>query len=121
MTMLNFYKIKSIRHMLSTDACVTLILGLILSHLDYANAYLTALPNIILHKMQRVQNMTAKLVLRADKLTSPNQCLMQLHWLVIEANSKHKILTLVWKCLKGMAPMYLQNLLTLNLCYRPGL
>ena len=79
MAMLNFYKIKSIRHMLSTEPCMTLALGLILSHLDYANAILTGLPNINLHKMQRVQNMTAKLVLGADKLTSPNQCLMQLH------------------------------------------
>ena len=119
--MLNFYKIKSIRHMLSTEECVTLPVGLILSHLDYANAILTGLPNIDLHKMQRVQNMTAKLMFGADKLTSPSLCLMQLHWLSIEARIKHKILTLVWKCLNGMPPMYLQNLLTINPCYRPGL
>ena len=119
--MLNFYKIKSIRHMLSTKACVTLTLGLILFHLDYANAILTGLPNIDLHKMQRVQNITAKLMFRPDKLTSPKQCLMHLHWLPIEARIKHNILTLVWKCLYGIAPMYLQNLLTLNMCYRPGL
>ena len=74
--MLNIYKIKSIRHMFSTEACVTLALGLILSLLDYANAILIGLPNINLHKMQRVQNMTAKLVLGADKLTSPKLCLM---------------------------------------------
>ena len=121
MAMLNFYEIKSIRHILSTEACVMLILGLILSHLDYANTILTGLPNINLHKMQRVQNITAKLVLGANKLTSPKQCLMQLHWLPIEARIKYKILTLVWKCLNGMAPRYLQNLLTVNLCYRPGL
>ena len=90
-------------------------------NLDYANTILTGLPNINLHKMQRVQNVTAKLVFRADKLTSPNQCLMQLQWLPLEARTKHKILTLVWKCLSGMTPMYLQNLLTLNQCYRPGL
>ena len=107
--------------MLSTEACVTLTLGLILSPLDYANAILTGLPNLNLQKMQRVQNMTAKLVLRAKKLASPNQCLMQLHWLSIEARIKHKILALVWKYLNVMAPMYLQNLPTLNPCYRPGL
>ena len=73
MAMLNFYKIISIRQILSTDACVTLALGLILSHLDYSNAILTGLPNIDLHKMQRVQNMTAKLVLGAHKLTSRDQ------------------------------------------------
>ena len=54
---LNLYEIKSIRHTLSTEACVTLALGLILSHLDYAIAILIGLPNINLHKMQRVQNM----------------------------------------------------------------
>ena len=78
--------------MLSTEECVTLTLGLILSHLDYANAILTELPNIDLQKMQRVQNMTA---LVADKLTSPNQCLMQLHRLPIEARIKPRILNLL--------------------------
>ena len=38
--------------MLSTEACVTPALGLTLSHLGYANAILTGLPNINLHKMQ---------------------------------------------------------------------
>ena len=118
--MLTFYKIKSIRYMISTEACVTLTLGLILFHLDYANAILIGFPNIDLHNMQRVQNITAKLVLGADKLTNPKQCVMQLHWLPIEARIKHKILTLIWKHLNGIATMYLQNLLTLNPCYRPG-
>ena len=44
MAMANFFRIRGIRKYLNRDACQTLLLGLCISHLDYANAILMASP-----------------------------------------------------------------------------
>ena len=63
----NFVRICNIRKYLTTDACSTLILGLCISHLDYANALYYGLPNKTISHLQTVQSMCAKLTLRKSK------------------------------------------------------
>ena len=65
--MMNLQRIKTIRHMLSQEACHQLILGLVMSHLDYVNAILINLPQREIHKLQRIQNMAAKIALCKSK------------------------------------------------------
>ena len=40
----NFYNIRKIRNSLTINACKTLVQGLVLSHLDYANAIFVGIP-----------------------------------------------------------------------------
>ena len=54
--LLNFTKIKAIRPSLNTTACITLVLMLCISHLDYANAMLYGITKKLLQKYQRIQN-----------------------------------------------------------------
>ena len=61
--------------------------------------------------MQRIQNYGAKLILGKTKYDSNTQSLAELHWLPIISRIKVKILTLVFKCLRGKTPDYLMNLL----------
>ena len=61
--------------------------------------------------MQRVQNITAKLVLGKSKFHSSLECLWELHWLPINKRIQFKVLTLVFKCLDSAGPLYLRNLL----------
>ena len=70
--MSNFCKIHKIRDYLSKDACLVLVLGLIMSHIDYANGLLINVPNSSLEPFQRFQNMCAKLVLK-KKTSTPVQ------------------------------------------------
>ena len=58
--MWNLHKLKHIRKFLDQDTCHTLVCGLVLAHLDYANAILADLPNVEIAKMQQVQNIAAK-------------------------------------------------------------
>ena len=108
--MFNLLKIKNIWLMLNMEACKTLVQGLVISHLDYSNAILVGLPDNIIKKLQRVQNITAKIILNRDRRSSVTQCLKQLHWLPVRERIRHKTLTLLHKCLIGNAPMYLQDL-----------
>ena len=57
--MWNLQKLKAIHDILTEETCKTLIMGLAISHLDYANAILVGLPETDIHKLQWVQNMAA--------------------------------------------------------------
>ena len=85
-----------------------------MSHLDYVNAILINLPQREIHKLQRIQNMAAKIVLCKSKYESSWESLQELHWLPIHRQIQHKILTLVYKCVNGLAPDYLINLLPMQ-------
>ena len=82
-----------------------------MSHLDYMNAILINLPQREIQKLQRIQNMAAKIVLCKSKYESSQESLWELHWLSIHRCIQHKVLTLVYKCMNGLAPDYLINLL----------
>ena len=100
--------------MLTINACKTLVQGLVLSHLDYANAIFVDILKRNIQRLQKVQNMTAKLVLNRDKWSSSKESLKQLYWLPIQAWIDFKILVLTYKNLHGKAPEYLINKLKLK-------
>ena len=55
--------------------------------------------------------MWAKLVLNRSKYDSSKQALYDLHWLPIKARIDFKILTYMYNCTVGNAPLYLKELL----------
>ena len=119
--MINLQQIKLIRPFLNPEACTTIMLGLVMSHLYYCNSILVGLPDVSINRMQRVQNLAAKVVLGKSKMDSTSECFSALHWLPICSRINHKILTLVHKSIMGWAPEYLQNLLVVCKPGRPGL
>ena len=118
---INFQRIKAIQRVLTEQATETLVLGTVMSHLDYCNAILCDFPNTDISWLQAIQNMCAKLVKGATKYTSNEEVLYQLHWLPIRQRIKFKILTLVHRCINCQALMYLQNLLIQHPGARQGL
>ena len=119
--MFNYFKIRSIRHLLDATTTARLCLSLCVSHLDYYNSVLYSLPDVTIHKLQRVQNMCARLALRRSKSDSITQCLKELHWLPICQRIAYKILTLTHKCINKSGPKYLQELITPKRQPRSGL
>ena len=109
--MANFFRIRGIRKYLNRDACQTLLLGLCISHLDYANAILYGLPDVDINKLQCIQTMCAKLVLNHKKSDSATEALKELHWIPIRLRVTFKLLMVVHRCLHGDAPKYLKDLL----------
>ena len=65
--MWHLQRIKSIRPILTKESCETLIVVLVLSQLDYANCLFIGLPECDLQKLQRVQNIAAKIVLKSEE------------------------------------------------------
>ena len=61
--------------MMLKEACQTVVFGLVLLHLDYLNVILTNLPANAIHKIQRVQNIAAHIVLQDEQEPSTTKCL----------------------------------------------
>ena len=71
----NMLRLKYIRECLTKEAEIVLAGSMVISHLDGANAILANLPDTDIRIMQRVQLMTAKLVLGRNKHDSTTVCL----------------------------------------------
>ena len=119
--MFNYFRIKGIRRLLDIPTATRLCLSLCISHLDYCNSLLYGLPDNTIKRLQRVQNMCARLILRRGKWDSITQCLKELHWLPIHQRINYKILILTHKCLNGQGPLYLKELLIPHTQRRQGL
>ena len=115
--MANIQRIKNLRPMLTKQATETLVIVLVMSHLDYCNTLCICLPECDISPLQQIQSICRRFVLHEEQYYS----LKTLHWLQICQRIKHKLLTIVYKCLKSMAPAYLSNQLTINSIGRLGL
>ena len=117
----NLQRLKLIRKSLSLSPATTVALGLVVAHLDYANALYAALPAIEIKKLLRIQNMTAKIITGADKYDSSTTALKALHWFPVHLRIEYNIATLVVRSLHDLAPPYLQELVTITKTRRTGL
>ena len=111
--MSNFRKIRTIRSCLTQEATETLVLNLCISQLDYSNGMLMGCPAVLINRLQRIQNVCAKLVLnlKRQKFDSAKDALHTLHWLPVSKRIDFKIACQVFKCLNGNGPAYLLDLL----------
>ena len=107
----HLHNISSIRNCLSKESAITLVHAFISSRLDYCNALLVGITEISLAKLQRVQNMAARLVTKTRKRDHITPILRQLHWLPVRQRIIFKVLLLTFKALNNLAPDYLRLLL----------
>ena len=110
----NLNRIRRIRKFLNYESCKSVILGLVISHLDYCNALLLGLPSTSLLPLQSIQNQAAKLILNKRKYDSASECMRSLHWLPIAQRIKFKAICLVFKCIHKQAPDYLCAMLNMR-------
>ena len=102
-----------IRNLLDTKSTETLVHAFTTCHLDMCNSLLCGLPDshTSISKLQRIQNSAARLVTRtrfSDHFTS---VLHDLHWLPVKFHIMYKIRLLFYKCLHGLVPEYLTDLI----------
>ena len=107
-------KLRYLRDYMDIEELKIVASALVLSYLDYTNSLYIGLPDCDISKLQRVQNIAAKTILKRKKFDSATEALKELHWLPIDLRIKFKILCFVYKCLDGNAPEYLQNLLVIR-------
>ncbi|KAK7101513.1 hypothetical protein V1264_019887 [Littorina saxatilis] len=106
------HKISTICHTLSSQTTNTLVCAFVLSKLDYCNSLLSGCPLYLLHKLQKVQNSAARLILKARKRDHATPLLRTLHWLPLQTRIDYKLSTLCFNFFSGSSPAYFSELLT---------
>ena len=87
------------------------------SGLDFCNSLLYGLKGNQLQKLQRVQNVAARVICNISRYVHISPSLYKPHWLPVSYQIQFKILLLVYKTLNGLAPLYLSELIELK---KPG-
>ena len=82
-------QLRPIARSLSTEAAKTLLHAFISSGLDYCNSLLFGVPDVLLRKVQSVQNAAARLVTGAKRRDHIMPVLQQLHWLPVRRRFRH--------------------------------
>ena len=100
--------ISSIRDSLTDEATIQLVHAFVSSRIDYCNSLLYGIPEYAIKRLQRVQNLAARVVTRSSKYSSITPTLKKLHWLPVKYRMIFKIVLLTFKAL---APNYLKTLL----------
>ena len=65
----------------------------------------------LLNRLRLIQNTAARIVTLSKRFDHITPTLSKLHWLPLNYRIHFKILLLVYKCLNGLAPTYLSELL----------
>ena len=105
-----FYHIRNIgkvRQYITNDACKNLVQALVTSRLDYGSALLQGLPQVLIERLQRIQNCAAHLITRSRMSEHITPVLRELHWLPVKYRLRFKVNTLTYKVLNGLAPAYI--------------
>ena len=108
-------KIGIIRKYLSDDPIGTLVHSFVTLRINYSHSLLVNLPNCVLSKLQKMQNVTARILSRRRDAPDISPVLIDIHFLPILLRICYKINLLTFKsCLHELRPRYLKNLLSPN-------
>ena len=106
------YRLSKVRKYMDRRSFECLIHAFVTIRLDYCNAVLCGASQHLKRKLQRVQNTAARILVgNVKKYDSITPTLRELHWLPVEKRIDYKVLLLTFKCIHGLAPSYLCELL----------
>ena len=112
-----FLKLRSIvriKSFLTIKQMSILVQSVVISSLDYCNALYFGTSKSICNQLQVIQNRACRIIFGLKKRDSVVEKMKSLHWLRINERIVFKVLLLVYKCANGLAPAYLNELISFN-------
>ena len=114
LTLSCYYQLRQLRTVsrsLSHGAAATLVHAFVTNRLDHCSSVLVGLPPTMTARLDRVLRSAARLIGGVPKYASISSYMRDtLHWLPIRQRIFYGVAVLVWHCLIGFAPVYLQEL-----------
>lgn len=110
----SFYQLKvlaKLKPFLSPHDLEKVTHAFISSRLDYCNSLYVGVGQAQISRLQLIQNAAARLLTGTRKRDHISPVLASLHWLPVPYRIHFKLLLTVYKCLNGLAPPYLTELI----------
>ena len=98
------HNIRKIRKYLTLDSTRCLVHTLVMGRVDYCNSLLYGLPRNNINKLQRLQNMAARLITNTPRFCHITPVLCQ----PIGVRIKFKVILITFKAIHGLVPYYIQ-------------
>ena len=108
---MHLYNISKIRRYLDKHSLACIIHAFVTCRLDYGNALLCGYPGTQIQKLQRVQNVAARLITGCRKYDHITPVLKDLHWLPVVQGIQFKVVITVYKAMHNTTRAYLQELI----------
>ena len=103
--------IGHIRRYLPYEGLKMLVNSLEISRLYYCNSVLYGIPKYQRDKLQRIQNIAARMITGTRSADHITPILKNLHWLPVEARINFKILLITFKILNVRSTSYLESII----------
>ena len=100
--------LSRIKKFVDSSSLECLVHAFITTKLDYCNSLLCGAPSTLINKLQRIQNIVARIISGHGRCEHITPVLKSLHWLPVQQRIKFKTLVLVYKAVNNLAPVYLQ-------------
>ena len=107
-TLVNLWRVGN---KLSKKLRTTLVSSLVHSQMDFCNSLLAGITKRNLDRLQKVQNASARFIFGQRRWQGTTKLRKQLHFLPVAERIDFKVCVLVYKCLNGLAPDYLCDIL----------
>ena len=107
----NFYRIAD---KLTRNLKVQLVMTYIIPLVDYCNVVLISATQCYIEKLQKLMNSAVRFIFRLNgkkRFSSITKYMKELHLLPVKFRMKYQLSLLVFKCINGLAPQYLCDLL----------
>ena len=115
--MTNFYRIAD---KLTFDLKVQLVMTYIIPLIDYCNVIFVSATQFNRNKLQKLLNSAVRFIFNLHgkkRRLSLTPYLKKLHILPVDYRIQYKLCLLVYKCIYGLAPQYLSDLLSAKISY----
>ena len=107
-------KIHTFSFSFSSTATATLVSAFVLSRIDYCNSLQFGSTHDVTSHLQRIQNYTARVILRLPMSSSITIHLKSLHWFPVKVRSTYKIACLCYHRHSSTAPSYVADMLQIK-------
>ena len=103
------YQIKRVRHPFTKDALLVILNFSVFCKLFYCSTVWSGITQHNIRKLQLLQNFAARILTGKRKYDHISPSLKELSWLPMNEMLQLRDVTMVYKCLHGLAPNYLET------------
>ena len=107
-------QLSKVRGSMSKETFKNAVNATVISKINYGDIVYASATSTKLQKVQQIQNFAARVIHRVTRRHHTSELIRQLDWMKTDQMRHFHRLSMMYKCLNGMAPLYLSEKLNYN-------